>query len=143
MPILEFPNTPVADVLTSFKNEKFLDFSVPENRVKMLEALSKVKGELGREFDLVVGNRRLRTMAKIVSVNPAKPAEVIGIHQRAETEHVEVAMEVALAAFQSWKHVAGVESFQVEVVSVPLTDNFQHGLNLAERMEEYHDAETT
>jgi len=109
MPILEFPNATVADVLTSFKNEESLDFSVPENRIKMLEALSKVKGELGREFDLVIGSRRLRTKVKIVSVNPAKPAEVIGIHQRAEAEHVEAAMEVALAAFQSWKHVPVAE----------------------------------
>src|SRR5260370_42219360 len=35
-------------------------------------------------------------------MNPAHPAEVIGVHQRAGVEHVELAMLVAQAAFATW-----------------------------------------
>ena len=35
-------------------------------------------------------------------MNPAKPSEVVGIHQKAGAEHVEPAMQAALHAFESW-----------------------------------------
>src|SRR6185437_710654 len=45
----------------------------------------------------------LRTKEKIKSVNPAKPSEVVGIHQKAGAEHAETAMQAALKAFESWR----------------------------------------
>src|SRR6185503_16843289 len=69
-------------------------------------AIEKVRGELGREYDLVIGGSRSRTADKIQSLNPARPSEAIGVHQKAGREHVEPAMEAALDAFESWKRVA-------------------------------------
>ena len=108
MPTLEVPNE-VDTALTPFQNEAYFDFSIPEIRARMLKALSKVKGELGREYDLTIGDTKLRTTEKIISINPARPAEVIGIHQRAEAKHVEAAMQVASTAFESWKRVPTIE----------------------------------
>ncbi len=68
----------------------------------MQAALARVENELGREYDLVIGGKRLRTAGKIVSVNPARPAQVIGIHPRAGAEHVEEAMQAAQTAFATW-----------------------------------------
>ncbi len=68
----------------------------------MEAALAGVENELGREYDLVIGGKRLRTAGKIVSVNPARPAQVIGIHPRAGAEHVEEAMQAAQTAFATW-----------------------------------------
>ena len=73
----------------------------------MRAAIEKVRGELGREYDLVIGGKRSRTSEKIRSLNPARPSEVVGVHQKAGIEHVEPAMQAALAAFESWKNVAG------------------------------------
>src|ERR1051326_7611526 len=87
-----------------FRTEPLTDFSKDENRRAMKEALAKVKSELGREYDLVIGGELLKTTAKIRSTNPAKPSEVVGIHQRAEREHAEPAMKAALAAFEKWKY---------------------------------------
>jgi len=85
-----------------FVNEPFIDFKAPENARRMQEALDSVAGQLGREYDLIVGGKRLRTQDKIRSLNPARPAQVVGIHQKAGAEHVETAMAAALAAFESW-----------------------------------------
>ena len=112
MPTLEVPSERIT-VLPPFRNEEYFDYSLPENQTRMLQALSKVKGELGREYDLMIGDSKLRTQEKIISVNPARPAEVIGIHQRAEAEHVEAAMQVALTAFESWKRVRVEERAQI------------------------------
>ena len=91
---------------SKFVNEPAIRFSGPENAVNaqgMREALAKVRSELGREYDLVIGGKRVRTAEKIRSINPARPAEVVGIHQKAGEEHVEPAMKAALAAFESWR----------------------------------------
>ena len=75
-----------------FRNEPFTDFSRPENARAMRAALDKVRAELGREYSLIIGGENIKTTGKIKSINPAHPSEVVGIHQRAEKEHVEPAM---------------------------------------------------
>jgi 1-pyrroline-5-carboxylate dehydrogenase len=85
-----------------FVNEPFTDFKAPENSRKMKEALNLVAGQLGREYDLVIGGHRLKTEDKIRSLNPARPAQVVGLHQKASAEHAELAMQAALHAFESW-----------------------------------------
>ena len=62
--------------------------------------------ELGREYDLVIGGERVHTAEKIRSFNPARPSEIVAVHQKAGIEHVEPAMQAALTAFESWKNVA-------------------------------------
>jgi 1-pyrroline-5-carboxylate dehydrogenase len=88
-----------------FSNEPVLDFRIEANALLMRAALEKVRGELGREYDLVIGSKRSKTSDKIRSLNPARPSEVVGVHQKAGVEHVEPAMQAALAAFESWKNV--------------------------------------
>jgi 1-pyrroline-5-carboxylate dehydrogenase len=87
---------------TPFVNEPFIDFTQPENKRRMQTALDEVRGKLGREYDLVIGGKHLKTAGKIFSMNPAHPAEVIGVHQRASAEHVEPAIEAAQTAFRTW-----------------------------------------
>ncbi len=86
----------------TFVNEPMIDWSNPENLRKMQAAIEKVRSELGREYDLVIGGRRLKTGDTASSVNPAKPSEVIGIHQQAGPAEVEPAMQAALKAFETW-----------------------------------------
>jgi len=87
-----------------FTNEPLADYRKEENARAMREAIAKVRTELGREYDMVIGGQRIRTPEKIRSINPAKPSEVVGIHQKAGAEHVEPAMQAALAAFEKWKY---------------------------------------
>jgi 1-pyrroline-5-carboxylate dehydrogenase len=85
-----------------FVNESFTDFKAPENIRKMQAALDMVASQLGREYDLVIGGQRLKTGDKIRSLNPARPAQVVGVHQKAGAQHAEMAMKAALQAFESW-----------------------------------------
>jgi 1-pyrroline-5-carboxylate dehydrogenase len=55
---------------TPFVNEEFIDFTAEANKRAMQEALADVEAQLGREYDLVIGGRRLRTSGKIISTNP-------------------------------------------------------------------------
>ena len=91
---------------TPFVNEPLTDFSRDENARKMRSALARVKAQLGREYDLVIGGSMSRTERKIKSLNPARPSEIVGIHQEASREHVEPAMHSALGAFERWKYAS-------------------------------------
>jgi len=86
-----------------FRNEPLTDFSNPENARKMREALTKVGAELGREYDMVIGDQQIRTKEKITSVNPARPSQVVGVFQSAGREQVEPAVQAAVSAFQTWR----------------------------------------
>lgn len=88
--------------LTPFANEPFEDFTHAGVREAMVSALERVRGQLGREYPMIVGGRRVSTDGKITSVNPARPNEVVGIHQAATEANVEPAMQAALAAFREW-----------------------------------------
>ena len=66
-----------------FQNEPAVDFSREENAQNMRRALERVRSELGREYDLVIGGKRRKTPDKIRSLNPAWPAEVVGTAQKA------------------------------------------------------------
>jgi 1-pyrroline-5-carboxylate dehydrogenase len=89
-----------------FRNEPFLDFGNIENVHAMKAALTRVGDLLGHEYELVIGGQRSRTAEKMQSLNPAKPAQVVGVHQEAGLEHAERAMKAALEAFTTWQFVA-------------------------------------
>ena len=89
-----------------FVTEPFFDFRNEENARRMRAAIAKVRGQLGREYDLIIGGKHVKTTDKIKSLNPAKPSEMVGIHQKAGKEHVEPAMNAALKAFESWSRTS-------------------------------------
>jgi 1-pyrroline-5-carboxylate dehydrogenase len=89
-----------------FRNEPFTDFKNPETARKMKAALEMVASHLGHEYDLIIGGHRVRTDGKIKSINPARPAQVVGVHQKAGAEHAEKAMQAALDAFETWSRTS-------------------------------------
>src|SRR5579862_8416238 len=89
-----------------FVNEPLVDFTKDENARRMRAAIEKVRGQLGREYDLIIGGKRTRTTDKIKSINPARPSQVVGLHQKAGKEHVEPAMQAALDAFATWRYAS-------------------------------------
>jgi 1-pyrroline-5-carboxylate dehydrogenase len=101
--LLEISNRTLRVPTTPFKNEPLTDFGNAENARKMKTAISKVRAELGREYDMVIGEKLVRTTEKIKSVNPAKPSEIVGVFQSAGREHVEPAIQAAQQAFETWK----------------------------------------
>jgi len=107
MATLEAPVRPRSGLHTGpFVTEPFFDFRNEENARRMRAAIAKVRGQLGREYDLIIGGKRVKTTDKIRSLNPAKPSEVVGLHQKAGKDQVEPAMTAALRAFESWSRTS-------------------------------------
>ena len=86
----------------AFVNTPFVNFHEPENARAMQAALDQVANHLGREQELIVGGRRLKTADKIRSLNPARPAQIVAVHQKAGAQEAQLAMDAALRAFATW-----------------------------------------
>ena len=95
--------------LSPFQNEPYSDFSQPGPRAGMEAALHKVRGELGLEYDLLLAGERMRTGEKIISTNPARISETIGVHQKASLELANKAIDTAWANFPAWSRTPAAD----------------------------------
>ena len=88
--------------LEAFCNEPYTDFSTPEGRRLAEQASVTVRAELGREYELRLAGRRVKTGDTLRSVNPSKPSEVVGTHHKATVELANEAIESAASFFPEW-----------------------------------------
>ncbi len=106
--------------LSEFRNEPVADFSVPANRRAMETALEEVRAKFGHEYDLLIGGQRFQTAEKLRSVNPSRPAEVVGIHQKATPELAARAVEAAHAYFPEWSATSAADRVRKLVAAARL-----------------------
>ncbi len=92
-----------------FANEPYADFKLPENAAAMRTALTKVRAEFGREYDLLIAGARRRSESKLESVNPSMPSEIVGIHQKGSEQDARDAVERAAEYFPTWAQVKAEE----------------------------------
>jgi 1-pyrroline-5-carboxylate dehydrogenase len=95
--------------LSQFRNEPYVDFSVPANRAAMENALAQVHSSFGREYPLRIGGEWISTGDTLISVNPSDVREVVGVHHRAGAALAKRAVESAWAAFPAWSRTPAEE----------------------------------
>jgi len=95
-----------------FVNEPIKDFSDPENRKKMEEAIAKAESGLGREYHLIINGKREKAPDQFLSHNPSDPDQVIGVFQRGTGEQAEKAIQAALKVFETWSRTPAEERAQ-------------------------------
>ena len=77
-----------------FVNEPIQFFTDADSKAGMQAALDKVGLQLGAEYPLIIGGRKITIKDKFESTNPAKPSQVIGVFQKAgEAEETATATE--------------------------------------------------
>ncbi|MCI0183017.1 MAG: L-glutamate gamma-semialdehyde dehydrogenase [Acidibacillus sp.] len=91
---------------TPFKNEPFVDFSLPQNDKAMRDALAKVKNELGKSYPLIINGEAVFTNETEPSYNPANKEQIIGTVSQADQKLVDQAMEAATQAFKTWRYTS-------------------------------------
>jgi RHH-type proline utilization regulon transcriptional repressor/proline dehydrogenase/delta 1-pyrroline-5-carboxylate dehydrogenase len=90
----------------NFSNEPIIDFTKEEQRLAFREQLGAVRGQFGRKYPLFIAGKDLETVDLLASVNPAAPSEVVGWVCQAGTGEVDLAIEAAGEAFQTWRDVS-------------------------------------
>jgi 1-pyrroline-5-carboxylate dehydrogenase len=93
-----------------FVNENTYNRYVAEGREEEFHriyeaALGKVKGDLGKEYPILIGREEVRTERKMVERSPIDTSIVVGVFQSGSVEDVSRAVDVAKAAFKEWSSV--------------------------------------
>src|SRR5579864_4307724 len=114
---------------SEFVNEPFLDFSRPETRKRMEDALAKLPGEFGREYPMYIAGQKVITTEKKTSTNPSHPSQVIGVFQSASAEQANQAVEAASKAFESWKRVPAEQRVQCLFRAAKILRERRHEMN--------------
>jgi 1-pyrroline-5-carboxylate dehydrogenase len=98
--------SPTSVSLPAFKNEGYADFSNADVAAAARQALGKVRAVLGKEYDLLIAGERRRSADNLYSANPAKPDEIVGIHQKGTQQDALDAVERAYGFFPEWSTTA-------------------------------------
>lgn len=101
--------------LPRFSNEPFIDFADAANRAAMEAALAKVRGELGREYELQIAGRRVKTGDLLPSVNPSRSSELVGSHHKATAALATEAIEAAHSFFPQWSRTEARQRIDMTV----------------------------
>jgi 1-pyrroline-5-carboxylate dehydrogenase len=89
--------------LPAFRNEAYSDFGVPSVREAMETALRAVRGQFGLEYgELLAGE-------KLVSRNPSRPSEIVGVHRMAAPGEAAAAVDSAYSFFPEWSRTSAEE----------------------------------
>ena len=94
--------------LDEFKNEPFTDYSKAENADAMRAAIEEVRGELGREYPLIINGEKISLETKFESINPAEKSQVVGRFSDADADAENLtakAIDAATEAFKTWRNV--------------------------------------
>ena len=94
---------------TPFVNEPLSNFGDSAVAARMQQAIDEVRGELGRDYPLVIDGEKVGTKATIASLDPSNPESIVGRVAEGSREHAERALNAALQRFQTWQHVAPEE----------------------------------
>jgi RHH-type proline utilization regulon transcriptional repressor/proline dehydrogenase/delta 1-pyrroline-5-carboxylate dehydrogenase len=100
-----YPGEPVqakAMGLAPFRNEPPLDFAIATSRSAFRDAIAKVRREMGKELPVIYGGKEYRTQDRLVSCNPAHPAEVVCITSALSREMADEALDAARTAQPEW-----------------------------------------
>jgi 1-pyrroline-5-carboxylate dehydrogenase len=107
--------------LSEFRNEALTDFKgKAELSNRMQAALRKVAGQLGQEYAIVIGGKRIKTESKLQSLNPARPDQVVGAFSKATAELADQAVLAADAAFASWSRTPVEQRVELAVAVAKL-----------------------
>ena len=104
--------TTLEKTIPPFKNEVIRSFADAGDADAMRAALQSVKARFGDHYPLVIDGERVQTEKTIRSINPAKPAEVVGTVGSASKEQALAAIDAAARAFETWKKRSAHERAQ-------------------------------
>jgi 1-pyrroline-5-carboxylate dehydrogenase len=97
----------------TFRNEPLTDFTKAKNRKAQEEALVQARKQLGREYPILVGGKKIKTAEKLKSYNPAHSSEVVGVFQKGTEDIALKALDNGWKTFETWKTTPAAKRAQL------------------------------
>jgi 1-pyrroline-5-carboxylate dehydrogenase len=92
-------------MFTPFRNEPHTAFTDPNQVMAFQSAIDHVRAHLGKSYPMHIGGQWVRTPETFDSINPSRPAEVIGTFPDGGKAETEAAIQAAVTAFEQWRFV--------------------------------------
>ena len=92
-----------------FKNLPIRLFDDPVQISAVEQALDDLKTSAGREYPLVISDQTFTNDGKLPTTNPANPAQVLAVFQKATPEQAEAAIVLGAERFTSWRYTPADE----------------------------------
>ncbi len=99
--------------MISFSNLPIRQFNQDADRQGVISSISGIKSDLGREYHLVIGDRKHTNDRKLKTFNPTEPSQLLAVFQKATRKQADAAIRLADAAFESWKETPAQERADV------------------------------
>lgn len=117
VPVEELLAAPVGNTLngkharddTSFPNAADTDYAVEAQREGAKTALATVRQQFGKTYLPLINGEYVQTETTLDSVNPSNPSEIIGKVGQISIAQAEEAIQMAKAAFPSWRKTPAKE----------------------------------
>ncbi|MFQ5506587.1 MAG: L-glutamate gamma-semialdehyde dehydrogenase [Planctomycetota bacterium] len=113
----------------AFQNEALTDFGDPDNRALFERALQGARDGFGRRYSCWIGGREVPGGKDLLSRDPGRLDEVIGICPSLSENDAEAAMQAALAAFPDWAARSAAERAEFLFKAADLMRERKHDLS--------------
>jgi len=125
----EAPRKSEPEGIVPFTNEPVADFTKGETRAAFRNALAQVGTRMGERYPAVIGGKEYREGEPIVSVNPARPQEVVGTVHGITRDLADRAVSVARDALKGWSQRPPEERAKVLFRAAAARTSLPHGPN--------------
>ena len=100
---------PAPHGIPPFVNDPMMDFTIPANRARFVDAIAGVRARFGQTVPLYIGGKDVTTSEVIPTTNPAKPSEIVANMCQAGRAEIDAALAAADKAFLTWRDVPAAE----------------------------------
>jgi RHH-type proline utilization regulon transcriptional repressor/proline dehydrogenase/delta 1-pyrroline-5-carboxylate dehydrogenase len=88
----------------AFVNAANTDFSLAANREKQRAALQNYEAtQLGKKWPVIINGKKITDRPYLPSVNPARPAQIVGYWAKGTVADAEAAVAASVAYFPKWR----------------------------------------
>jgi len=88
----------------AFVNAANTDFTIAANREKQRAALKDYETRLlGRKWPVIINGKKITDRPYLPSVNPARPAQIVGYWAKGTVQDAEAAVAASVAYFPKWR----------------------------------------
>ncbi|MBP2679547.1 MAG: rocA [Deltaproteobacteria bacterium] len=106
---VEVPHDKEAEGWRPYSNEPVADFTIRETRTAFRHALTETGNRMRKSYPAVIGGEEYRQGEPIVSVDPARPQEVVGTVYGITLELADHAVRAAREAQKEWSQRSPVD----------------------------------
>ena len=105
------------------------DYALLRERTAAQAAIESVKNQLGKTYQPLINGDYMPTEATVQSLNPSRPAQLVGTVGQLSVEQAESAIAAAKAAFSGWQRTSAKERADILRKAGDLLEARRHELN--------------